>query len=310
MAAGPCLRMLRRPRPAALLMVFASAFLGACATTTSQSGRTQFVVPKQVGAAYSEIELQAMLTLAPDSACAAKTADKACEAAVTFRRQVQQIASRLGRAARDMRGELGRPVPYFQVMVPAKEEQGTLSSAGGTVVVFDGLRSLDFQEPALAFIVAREMGHVLAEHHEENSATSLMMSVAITLALPMANLLRGAAAVSTTTAATATATTSVAATAATTAASVAGTRVLKSLYRPEQLREADLLALRLMVRAGWTPMEVADALQAAAPRLKEEGWMEELLVSKQRLDQITMGPPWLLPSTVAAAGSSTVAAVD
>lgn len=305
MAGGPCLRMLRRPHPAVLPMVIASVLLGACATTTSQSGRTQFVVPKQVGAAYSEIELQAMLTLAPDSACAAKTIDKACEAAVSFRRQVQQIGSRLGRAARDLRGELGRPVPYFQVLVPAKEEQGTLSSAGGTVVVFDGLRALDFQEPALAFVVAREMGHVLAEHHEENSATSLMMSAAITLALPMANLLRGAAAVSTT-AATATASTSVAATAATTAASVAGTRVLKSLYRPDQLREADMLALRLMVRAGWTPMEVADALQAAAPRLKEEGWMEELLVSKQRLDQITMGPPWLLPSTVADARAATV----
>lgn len=295
--------MLRPSRSAIRLTACAGLLLGGCASTSSDGTRTQYLAPSGISTAYSEMELQAQVAMASDSACADKIGDKSCQAAVVFRRQVQQIGSRLGRAARDMKVELGRPIPYFMLLVPTKSEQGTLSSAGGTIVVYDGVRELEFAEPLLAFLIAREMGHVLAAHHEENSATSLMMSAAVTLALPMANLLRGAAAAATTTA---TATTSAAATAATTAASVAGTRVLKSLYRPDQLREADLLALRLLNRAGWTPVQVADALDGAVSKLREEGWMQELLASKQRLDQITMGPPWSPPSAIAAVGARAV----
>lgn len=263
--------------------------LGGC-VTTSDYGRTQFVAPQGIGVAYSEIEMQAQLALKSDAACQGKE----CEAVAAFRREVHQLGTRLAKAARNLSVEAKTPAPYFYVQVPAKGEQGTLSSAGGSIVVFDGLRAVGFEEPALAFLVAREMGHVLARHHEENSATNIAFSIAATLLLPVANIVRGAAA-------TLPATTAI--TATTTAASVAGSSILKGVYRPEQLREADTLALRIMIRAGWTPMEVADALQAAAPRLKDEGWMSELLVSKNRLDQITMGPPWLLPTNIADAGS-------
>jgi hypothetical protein len=123
--------------------------------------------------------------------------------------------------------------------------------------------------------------------------------VAATLLFPVANLLRGAAATVSTTSAVAS--TSATATAATTAASMAGSRALKSLYRPEQAREADMLALAIMNKAGILPAEVADALLAVAPRLtRDDAWTQELLASKTRLDQITMGPPVPeIPATVA-----------
>lgn len=262
--------------------------LGGCAAT-SDYGRTQFVAPQGIGVAYSEVELQAQLALSADAACQGRD----CEAAAAFRREVRQVGSRLVKAVRELAPELNTSVPSFYISVPAKSDLGTLSSAAGSVAVFDGLREIGFEEPALAFIVAREMGHVLARHHEENTATNVFFSVAAAVFLPVANLIRGAAAaIPATTTMTAT----------TTMASMAGSHILKGFYKPDQLREADMLALRIMIRAGWTPAEVDDALQAAEPRIKDEGWMSELRVSKARLDQITMGPPWLLPAGMANVG--------
>lgn len=290
---------LRRGCLTLLLAGLAAGLAGGCATTTTETGRSRFVVPKQVSDAYTEVELRAMLMLVPESACA----DAECEAAEIFRSQVTQIGQRLARAARELDGAPA-DMPEFQFLVPAKTEQGTLSSTTGGIVVFDGLRRLELDEPALAFVVAREMGHVLAGHHEENSATSLMISVAATVALPVTAVLRGGYA-TLSGLMTALTTTSASATVATTAASLAGNRIVKGLYRPDQLREADTLALRLLHRAGWSPMEVADALHFAQPRLGDEGWLGELRLSKARLDSITAGPPWLMPSTIAEASQAT-----
>lgn len=287
---------LRRGCLSLLLAGLAAGLGSGCATTTTESGRSRFVVPKQVSEAYTEVELRAMLMLAPESVCA----DAECEAAKVFERQVAQIGRRLARAARETDG-LPADMPEFQFLVPAKDEQGTLSSTSGSIVVFDGLRRLELDEPALAFVVAREMGHVLSGHHEENSATSLIISVVATVALPVTTVLRGGYA-TLSSLMTALTTTSASATVATTAASLAGNRIVKGLYRSDQLREADTVALKLLHRAGWTPMEVADALHFAQPRLGDEGWLGELRLSKTRLDSITAGPPWLMPSTIAEAG--------
>jgi Zn-dependent protease with chaperone function len=266
--------------------------LAGCATATSDTGRSQFVAPRQLGAAYSEVELQAMLAFTPDARCA----DSACDEVKAFRARVGQIGGRLARAARELAAS-PTEVPVFQFIIPEKAELGTLSSAGGSIVVFDGVRELGGDDIVLAFLIAREMGHVLSKHHEENSATNLLVSAAVALAFPVANLLRGASAtLSTTTALT---TTSATATAATTAASMAGSRIVKSVYRPDQLREADAVALKLMHKAGWSIVEIDDALHAVAAKFRDEGWMSELQVSKARLDSMTAGPPWLMPSTLA-----------
>jgi Zn-dependent protease with chaperone function len=296
--------MLSRLRPAGLLLALSgSALLGACASTGGDGSRSRLLAPKELGVVYSEIELQTSLALATDSTCA----EKACDAAQAFRRRVSTLGLRLARAARDVKLQSGGQAPYFYFTVPMKSEYGTLSSTGGSIVVFEGVRELDLADAALAFLIAREMGHVLAEHHEENSATSMIVSVAATVLLPVANLLRGAAA-TVSTATTAAASSSVAATAATTAASVAGSRALKSLYRPEQAREADLLALGIMAKAGWTPLEVSDALLAAAARLtRDDGWTQELLESWRRVDRIAMGPPTPAPVAPTAATARTAA---
>lgn len=276
------------------LFLSLSVLVGGCASTTTESGRSRFVAPRQLGEAYSEVELRAMLALTADSQCK----DKSCEAVVAFRHEVVRLGSRLAKSAREIKADLGGPQPNFIFLVPAKDEIGTLSNATGSIVVFDGLRQLELDETALAFLIAREMGHVISQHHEENSATSIGVSVAFAVLMPMAAVLRGAAAT-----VSALTSTSAAATAATTAASVAGARIIKSIYRPDQLHEADVIALKIMNQAGWSAVEIANALQATGEKLHNEGWAGELLASKARLESMSAGPVWLPPTTVAEAGA-------
>lgn len=254
--------------------------LGGC-VATSGSGRTQIVAPSPIGAAYSEANLQRSLLLSETRACRPDT----CGAVAAFNRRLLRTGERLMRAAADEARE--QPIPRFDLRLLDTTERGTASSAAGTVVVHGGTRELDPADPALAFLVAREMGHLMAGHHHEDSATNLAFSVIGTLLLPVGNLVRGAAAALT-------AGDGIAA--ATTAASYVGASAYKATYRTDQLREADLLALRLALRAGWSLDEIADALAAIAPRLRDEGWSGELLISKTRLDQITAGPPWPPPA--------------
>lgn len=265
-------------------MALVPAFLAAgCASTGGSSDRSRFVAPRQIAEAYSEAELRAMVAVAADVQCL----EQACEGAAAFRRQIRELGVKLARSAREIRSDLGGPVPNFIFLVPAKKEIGTLSSAGGNIVVFDGVRSLGLDEPALAFLIAREMGHVISQHHEENSGTSLAVSIIVTLAMPMATVLRGAVA-----SVSAVSSTSAVATAATTAASVAGAQIIKSIYRPDQLRESDLVALKILNQAGWSTQAVAESLLAASDRLREEGWTGELLASRGLLVSMTGATEW------------------
>ncbi|MRR10604.1 hypothetical protein EG831_11150, partial [bacterium] len=226
---------------------------------------------------------QVPLDAAADSNCKGKE----CEAQSVFRQQVRRVSRRLSDSAFVLYPELRKRFPTFYYSVPAKKEQGTLSTASGGIVVLDGLRDFELNDAALAFFMAREMGHVVSRHHEENSTTSIVVSIAAQLLFPVANLIRGAAALPLS---------GTLVTATTTAASIAGSRVLKSAYRPEQCREADMVAFRILSQAGWEATEIADALNALAPKLvKDAGWAEEFRGSKYRFDQIVSGPPALLP---------------
>lgn len=272
----------------AVLTGIGALALGGCASTTSPSGRARLVAPTEVSAVYSEVGLQTQLALSSEAYCS----DKECLAVDAFRRQVQRLGYRLGNAAHEIAPELGLSPPGFIVTTPTKRDIGTLSSASGSLVVFDGLRQLELPEPALAFLIAREMGHIMGQHHEENSATNIAVSVVVALLFPVAGILQQG-----TTAAVSSTAAGLSAGVASTAISFAGSHVVKAMYRDEQVREADAYALQIMRKAGWTPEDVALALDAAGPRIAAgEGWLTELRTTKVRLDQIVMGPAWPLPA--------------
>jgi hypothetical protein len=236
------------------------------------------VAHSEVGAAYSEVELQARLAFTPDVSCEAI----ACTPVEEFRERVRHIGERVTDAAYQLAFELDIQTPLsFHVDVPGKDDIGTLSSAIGNIIVFDGLRELELSDSALAFLIAREMGHVLARHHDENSATSIGISIAVALVFPMANVLRGAEV------AYATAST---AGLASTAVSMAGSRIVRGLYKSEQQQEADALALRILGYTDWTAREVASDLAPALSRLGSEGWLAELQASLAWLESYAQGP--------------------
>jgi predicted Zn-dependent protease len=252
--------------------------LSACATST-ESGRTRMVAPGDVGVLYSAVEMQAKLAFIPDVTCE----EAGCDAAQAFRNTVQKLTGQLGKGVAQLVAETQLQLPEFNVSVASKDDIGTLSSASGNIIIFAGLQPLEFPEPLLAFLIAREMGHILAKHHEENSATSIGISVAVALLFPVTNLLRGAQAayVATTTSSSL----------ASSALSFAGSRMVKGLYESDQQHEADMYALRIMAYAGWTSYEVAAALYAVSSRITGAGWMAELQESKNRIDLLTLGPP-------------------
>lgn len=260
--------------------------------TTSDEGRMRMVVPNEVGAVYSEVEVQTKLAFTPDASCLPD-----CSEADAFRERVWRIAQQLEGPTRQFGQERGVAVPLINVSVPLKDDIGTMSSAAGNVIIFDGLRTLRLSDPALAFLVAREMGHIIGHHHEENTATGLAVSLALSIAFPVVGLLQGAQA--------AYAATSAPLTLASSVASLAGSRVVRAIYKEDQRREADSYALQILLRAGWTPFQVDTALEEAEERIGDEGWMGELRDSRRLLTRVAFGP--VLPDETQLAASAAIA---
>ena len=255
--------------------------LAGCAT--SDKGRAQLLASDDIGAIYSDLGLRARLVAAADKDCSSDE----CEATAIFRRQVGEAGERLSKAAYAAYPELEQRVPRFEFSVPTKQELGTLSNTKGSVVIFSAMSELGMDEAALNFVVAREMGHIIGRHHQENTGLSIAVSVVAQLIFPMANIIRGAAAVLPTT--------SVVTAATTSAASMLGTRVLQSVYRQDQVDEADTIAFKLLRQTGWDLEEVVRSVGSMEPQLAqigEGGWISEFKLSKARLDLLDCDAPW------------------
>ena len=275
--------------PRLLLSLFLAAFVAACAT--SPEGRSQLVGPGSLqgfSAVYSEFDMQLQLVTAANSP---SCQEAECVADRVFDQRILALGKRLAEVAYRQNAELYLRFPRFDFIVADKADAGAASNAAGTVVIYRGVRRLELDDAALAFVLAREMSHVIAGHHDENMTTSILVAVAAQILLPMLNLARGAAAAvagSTTTAATSAAATSAMAS----AASFAGSQMLRASDRPQQVREAELMAMKLVVAAGWDGREVSDRLEALRPPLPDEpSWIVELRESAQRVASLMQGPP-------------------
>jgi Zn-dependent protease with chaperone function len=162
-------------------------------------------------------------------------------------------------------------------------------------VVFSGTRALELSDPALAFILGREMGHVIGRHHNENTATRIIVSVLAQVLLPVSGLFRALALLPAASSAAAASATTAAATAgsaaAATAASFLGSSAVIATYWPQQLAEADTIALTVSAHLGHDPQETADALAEAERRLAgDSSWPRDLRASAGHVAQIAQGP--------------------
>jgi len=284
-----------------LLSVFLLFFVTACAT--SPEGRRQIVAPTALqgfSAVYSEFDMRLQLVTAAD---APMCREAECAADRAFDLRILVLGKRLADAAFRQYAELHLRFPRFDFVVADKLDPGAASSAAGTVMIYRGVRRLNLDDAALAFILAREMSHIIAGHHDENVTTSLLVGLAAQVLLPVLNigaLFSGGAA--TTAAATSAASTAATTTAVASVASFAGARALRASDRPLQVREAEAMAMKLLAAAGWDGREVADQLEALPPGLPDEpDWTVELRDSTRRIAGLMQGPP--LPEDPEAVGA-------
>lgn len=237
------------PKP--LLAVVCVAALAGCATATAPGGRPQLTAPASVSSLYSSVDMDLRLA-------AARPLTEKSPPDRSFDLEVARLGARLSRAAYDMDPKLRDRVPAFSFRVADKAEAGTASDSRGDIVVFRGVRRPGLDDRALAFLIAREMGHVIARHHEEKSATSLLLSMLVQLLMPLTNLTGGLAALTGST------------------ASALGTEIVASRNGGEQTREADEVAFALMRREGWNSREVSAALSGYARSLGNEAGVQAL----------------------------------
>ena len=285
-----------------LLSLLSLLLLSACAT--SPEGRTQLLAPgvfQGFSAVYSEFDMHLQLVTAAD---APSCREAECVADRAFDQRILALGRRLADVAYRQHVDLYLRFPRFEFVIADKSDAGAASSAGGTVVIYRGVRQLDLDDAALAFVLAREMSHVIAGHHDENVTTSILVAVAAQILLPVLNvaaIFSGSAA--TTAAATTAASTAATTTAVASAASFAGSRALRATYRPQQAREAETIAIKLVVAAGWDGREVSDQLHGLRPALPDEpAWTEDLRESAKRIASLMQGP--VLPVSPAAADVS------
>ena len=271
-----------------LLLAYLMA-LGGCGS--SAEFRKQIQPPsalKGLSAVYSEFDMQLQLVTASSSASCEQ---EDCLAERAFDQRVAAIGGHLAETAFRKHPELLLRFPRFEFVVADKRDPGAASSSAGTVAIYRGVRSLELDDGALAFVLAREMGHIIDGHHDENVTTGILVGVAAQLLFPALNLPALFSSGAATSAAASTTATAAATAAAASATSVVGTLALRASFRPQQVIEAEAIALELLASSGWDGREVADQLEALPLRKQKVEWADELRVSAQRIAGLMQGPP-------------------
>jgi hypothetical protein len=255
-----------------------------------------------VQAAYSDIGFEFSARsrglISPPSCEAGCDSDAARRA---FAGRVEEIGARLSAAATALSPELHDRIGKFTLEIDGRPGVQTASSAGGRIILGGGLAALGVagagnappgadQEPmdahaipgrrfipgtelgaldsagiTLAFLMAREMGHIIARHSEEDSGASIMVS-ALGLLVPGVNAI------------------------ARFVVSRVASDSIRAGWAEQQQREADELALALLERSGISAMALSFALQdTAGPARDPDGeWDANFLASRQRVGQLAV----------------------
>ncbi len=195
-----------------------------------------------------------------------------------FKRQVERIGSELSAEARGFAPELFERIEGFQISVQSDSEGGTGSNSRGRILLSAELSRLDATDDVVAFLIAREMGHVIARHDEEDAGARMAFSV-LTALVPGASMIVRLA------------------------ASTLGSMSLTRTWANQQRREADDLALALLERTDRSRAAVALNLRAGLRREQLRGgqWSLQLNESIERANVIVRVRPAM--QLLAAAGN-------
>jgi predicted Zn-dependent protease len=229
---------------------------------------------------YSDVDMRVRLAVKPDAPpCVAES----CNFNQEFDARVQQLGAQLSVSAYAVYPTIKKRVKQFTFGVVDKKDAGTVSNGAGKVVLFRGLQQLNLSDDALSFVMAREMGHVIGDHHTSNTYTKLIISVVASVAFPALAVISASSA-----AAQATTATTLLTSAASTATSMVGSEVALARMKPTQLVESDEIALNLMNHQGWDMRSAASVLQFDEPEStsRQNGWMQDLQISELQLQRM------------------------
>jgi len=184
-------------------------------------------------------------------------------AAMRFARQVERVTGALQKGARHLYPDLARRAPglvdsRFDVFIVENDELGSASSANGRIALNGAFAALRPYDELLAFVIAREMGHVIARHPEENSAASIATSAILSVVIPGSSLLK-------------------------TAISATGSEIAARSKEEVQVLEADAIALSLLKAAGFRLRDVALSLRIASAWPDAGRWSKNFRESSDNL---------------------------
>ena len=258
-------------------LVAALALLGGC-TASPHSGRAQLVAPGPVSVAYSEFNMG--LTLV-----AVRSGEALLDARDEFDQRVARVGAGLAAAAVSQYPGLRRRFQRFEFIVAEKDEIGTVSSGSGRIVLLRPVSALTTADAALAFVIAREMGHIVADHHAENTGASLVVSGLALLLFPLTGIANAVGSLFAPAggAAAASSASPMAAHMTTTAASFVGTKAVVLSYRAAQVEEADTIALQLLAALCHPARSIAAAFGDAPFPSEPNPWVATLQGSIKRL---------------------------
>jgi Zn-dependent protease with chaperone function len=166
--------------------------------------------------------------------------------------QVERIARALEASARIVYPDLAQnaaalPRNGFDIYVVDSDQPGSASSANGRIALNSALGTWQPYDEWLAFVIGREMGHVIARHHEENSTAGITTSLLMNILLPGSGLLKNLL-------------------------SASGSRIASGSKQDVQEKEADVIAVNLLQTAGFRLHDVSLSLRAASTSLNNNAW--------------------------------------
>jgi Zn-dependent protease with chaperone function len=229
---------------------------------------------RNVSAVYSDMDMRMSLATKPN---VAPCIEGECVERQQFNAHVQALGEKLAIAAYSVYPELQKRIPHFKFDVVEKAAAATTSTANGRIVVFRGIQELALSDEALSYVLSREMGHVIGQHHHQNIATKLMITAIASIVFPALAIVSA----SSTAAQASTATTAITS-AASSLTSFVGSEVAIKKAKPTQLAESDNIALNLMVYKGYDMRMVAEGIPEVSG--SQTAWLKDLELSVTNLE--------------------------
>ena len=248
------------------LLLVAAAMLGmsGCATAPNQARTRMLDTP--LASTHADISFSMSTGARQYAVCEGESgcptaADR--DSGRRFVLQVERVAGALQAGAQRLLPDLAQRAPglaggKFDVYVVEGDQPGSASSANGRIALTAALGARMPYDDWVAFVVAREMGHVIARHHEENSASGIVTSVLMNILIPGSSLLKSLL-------------------------SAGGAEIAARSKQEVQALEADLIAQDLLQEAGFRMRDIYLTLLLDPVPLDDGPWSTSFRNSSRNL---------------------------